>query len=766
MIANPKYLLCIVSLFLANAASAVTLTVTPPSIDRLSAKEIVLHVAGITAGQAVTIDRFADSNGNGIVDRQDLFLQRMAVTDNAPFTIGGVVVSSVPGDSDVASGSMDIKLVFAAGSEAERASGHFIFRATAGTQTADAAFTIVEPVLTQTVKGVLTAGGNPVGGAVVALLKQEGDNQRFVAGAFSDGSGNFSINADPGNYALIALKPGFYGSFNQAPPVALAQNQTVTQNLAINQGTGPTIAVSYFDAENPTLPLPGLQTFLTSDVGIYAVAVSGTDGKFTVSLPAGNWRVQPNNVDIIAQGYLSPQDDLQTSTANGSNATLNAGFHKATAVIYGSIKNAQNNNPLAGPFRLSVHDNNGAGEYELHPFTDPAGHYAVGVLAGTWEVSSSDNENPAAAGYVITSSHDISMAAGQAVKANLFAQTANRLITGTVKDKSNNPVAGLGVYANAFLGNEDYNANVNTDSNGAFSIGVTDGTWNVGLDSQGLADMGFASVQNQTVTVSGGNATVNFVVGAPSAHIRGRVLQNGVGQGGFQVVAFQNGPSVQANTDSNGNFDLGVNGGVWIVQLSDNSAQSHGVIGPSVQVSVPDGGSATQDLVVQAANRNITGSLKTSKGDPIGSVIIHASVIKSGITYGNNTRTDANGNFQIHVFSGIWQVGPDSVDLNSQGYPNIDWQNVDVTNGDASVVFVAVVSIAEPPSLSAPQRLADGHFQFTISDTTSSTLKIQRSSDLKSWGEVGSMSSPGAPFVFTDNSPEPSDNSFYRVVRQ
>ena len=84
------------------AALAAGLTVSPTTITNNSVGKITLTITGITTGQAVMVERFADLNGNAAIDPGEPLLQAGRVTDGAVSTIGGVRNLNVPGDEDSA----------------------------------------------------------------------------------------------------------------------------------------------------------------------------------------------------------------------------------------------------------------------------------------------------------------------------------------------------------------------------------------------------------------------------------------------------------------------------------------------------------------------------------------------------------------------------------------------------------------------------------------------------------------------------------------
>jgi hypothetical protein len=98
----------------------------------------------------------------------------------------------------------------------------------------------------------------------------------------------------------------------------------------------------------------------------------------------------------------------------------------------------------------------------------------------------------------------------------LAARSMHR-ITGWVKDNHNIPIAGVGLIATATINGTNQIATVDTDTNGSYSLIVSNGNWNVavncssGSDSLGyLGDYSCPNSQNVSLTTS--DVTNNFTV--------------------------------------------------------------------------------------------------------------------------------------------------------------------------------------------------------------------------------------------------------------
>jgi plastocyanin len=82
--------------------------------------------------------------------------------------------------------------------------------------------------------------------------------------------------------------------------------------------------------------------------------------------------------------------------------------------------------------------------------------------------------------------------------------------------------------------------------------------------------------------------------------------------------------------------------------------------------------------------------------------------------------------------------------------------------GPAGMTGTITVNNVTPPTLSAPMRLNNGQFQFTISGTTGKTYIIEISSDLTSWTAIDTNVAPSNVFNYTNTSAT-NLTQFYRL---
>ena len=81
---------------------AAGLVVSPAAISNSYTGLITLQVTGLTNGEPVTLEKYHDVNGNGVLNPGETLLQSFRVTDGLVSSIGGVRNPNVPGDEDSA----------------------------------------------------------------------------------------------------------------------------------------------------------------------------------------------------------------------------------------------------------------------------------------------------------------------------------------------------------------------------------------------------------------------------------------------------------------------------------------------------------------------------------------------------------------------------------------------------------------------------------------------------------------------------------------
>jgi Putative Ig domain len=565
--------------------AAVTFTITPAVVSNTYPGAITLQVAGLTNGETVVVQKFLDLNTNGAVDASDWLVQQFKLTEGrAGMVIGGVTNLNVPGDTDTLGGQITAKLNFRNGDFIQNLAGQYLFRLTSPSGN----FAPLTSVLSvanfpygQNLTGSVVSNGTSatLPNAIVMLFPParadgKGPGGPPLAGAVTDNAGNYTIPAPAGNYAPIAFKANYVSDFSRPPLVTLSSAQTVTTNLTVTSATS-SIAGQVVDANNSSLGLPGILLSVQATNGLMGVGCTDTNGNFTVGVQSNpsQWWLRADDTSLIVHGYLGLQD---RTNANAGQTGVMLAMPKATALFYGTVKDILGN-PMPG---IDVYvDDNYNYVYQSDGYTDTAGKYFAAALGGLsndpWQIQISSDTSPT--NYLFSqadlgSNGGTNLSSGTAVQINFTGLLATNHITGSLKDDTGNPISGVQIYANATLSGISFNAWVNTDANGNYSLSAANGTWTVGVNcccGDNVLPSAYRCPGSQTVNVFNNNGVANFAVQTGAYQISGTLTDNGYNPiAGVHLYA-SNGSTnyLTAVTGTNGFYSFVVNSGNWDISV-------------------------------------------------------------------------------------------------------------------------------------------------------------------------------------------------------
>lgn len=368
----------------------------------------------------------------------------------------------------------------------------------------------------------LTAGNFKVSGSVtdadspatplpgLFVMCQSGSG--FAAG-FTNTAGQYDVRLSPGSWAIspdpeTAAAMGYVGTRDQNPTTVAGD---LTRNFQFPKANALVYGLVQTSTSQPVL---GLSMRAEDQANQEADGRSfPPDGRYAIGVLAGTWRVQPDEKDLKAMGYMGPQANLslQPDQALQQNFTLQE-LH-ITAHVSGRLVQGTSGGPGIPNINASACPQTPGSC--LSATTDPDGNFDIGVFAGAWTIGFSNE--PLAQQHLIGPMFNVNVTDGVNQSGMLaVALPANSHITGTVQNSTSAPLAGLNVYASAHIGDSDYSANAQTDVNGGYSLLVADGTWSVGLDCGDLNGRGYECAQNQQTQINQADQVVNFVVHTPA----------------------------------------------------------------------------------------------------------------------------------------------------------------------------------------------------------------------------------------------------------
>jgi len=582
------------SLTITAENPSVNFTITPSAISNTYDGPITFQITGLTNGATVVVQKYIDINSNGVVDAADWLFQQFQLTDGqGPPVIAGVTNCNVPGDLNPTNGVITATINSLAGGAEQLISAQYLYVISSPTgafSPVTNAFLVTNTPYAQSFSGTVTCNSTNVPYAIVWLAAPSPSGKDFnpLYGTVADSGGNYSIQAASGTYDLLPFASNFVANIGTSPVLTLS-NANISTNLILSNATA-TISGSLVDATNAGLGLPGILLAANIKNGTLGFGVTSTNGNFILpALLSGLYKVGPEQEALGVHGYVGLNSNTMVSTTNGSATGVTIAFPQATALIYGSVTDI-NNNSLPGIGIEGDNGNNDSGTYQGESVTDQNGNYVIGVVVGNWSASI-DNKNPFYADYVFSdgpswtynnNGDGTNISAGVAVQANFTGIVGTNTISGYVTDNNSNPLANVQMFANVTVGSTNYQAqNAYTDTNGYYSLSVFPATnWNVGVncDCSGgnCLGSGYICPSVQTLTISNNNGAADFVAYVASYLISGYVTDansNPIVNVGVYASATlgTNYYYEYADTDSNGYYGFGVANGSWSVGVNCNN---------------------------------------------------------------------------------------------------------------------------------------------------------------------------------------------------
>ena len=462
-------------------------------------------------------------------------------------------------------------------------------------------------------------------------------------------------------------------------------------------------------------------------------------GNYTVNAPPGFYTVMP-----IANGYVTDFSSLPSVILDSgvSQTDVNLSLTAVTNAISGQLIDSVT---LVGVPGVQVAMENVTRDKFALTFTKADGTFVRGVTADNWSVDASELSLPPLGYLRMNNSVPAVTTGGDVSGLNISLTKSTALVYGTVTNASLTPIAGLRMYASDPT--HTYDQNALTDSNGYYVIGVTAGTWDVGVNSmENPALTGYLPPSSVTVMPSAGqSAQANFTLSAVSAHLQGAVLKDGSGfnwgPSGLTVTAFNNsGQMVQTTSDPMGNFDLGVYAGTWTISLESSSAAASNVVSPVVSQTIADGQTITGvNLPALSATAQINGTV-TANSTAVAGAFPYARATINELIYNASGQTDGGGSYSLPVANGTWLVG-----VTNSGFVNPLEQEVTVSGSNQTANFIlgnAPIITAHP----ADQNVSDGVSAFfTVYTTGGVTLTYQWEYSTNSGGTWSNVPM-GAPY--------------------
>ncbi len=463
-------------------------------------------------------------------------------------------------------------------------------------------------------------------GAPVKQVLVKAVNGPVTQQASTNVNGNYSFQITSGNWTISAAKNGFISPAPDEYTLNAGdnlQNQNIILVPRANQVTG---FVERITSVGGTTPFSGVTVTATPSSGTPVTAVTTSSGEFQLSLRAGTYILT-----AAKTGYSNTQQINLTLTVAQTISGINFTMVPNPSSISGLVTTPDGNG-LGG---VTVASSSGATATTL-----PNGTYTLSVNNGTHILSVTKS------GYVPPNSKTVTVTPGQNLTGVNFSMTPNAgSITGTVSGLQQS-LANATVKA---TGTETYQ--VQTAANGAYSLSLKPGTYNVVASKNG-----FETSTAKQITIGPGQISPNnnFNLVEKIATIQGIVKNsNGTPLSNAQIAISDNATeTITTVTNINGNYAMSVEAGAsYTITVNKTGYGEY-----SMQTSELASGSTVNINATLTANpSSITGYVKDNNQAALASIEIKVYNATSG-AYIKTLVTQANGKYSSGFTAGSYKL--------------------------------------------------------------------------------------------------------------
>jgi hypothetical protein len=279
------------------------------------------------------------------------------------------------------------------------------------------------------------------------------------------------------------------------------------------------------------------------------------------------WSVQLGGGVGTILGYCRGPVTKISTNATGAVSNVNFQLIKGNALVYGTATTPQSN--AVPSLEMQAEDTNNS-VFDGRGLTDANGNYSVAVVAGGDQVAP---DNSDLTGFVSAMTSFFTVNDGQAVRENFILTPITATLSGVAQDNFGNPLGNLELIADP---TNDPTGALNESflsaSDGAFTVGVDGGTWNLFVECNTANSSNLIS-ETLTINVTNGANISNLVLLAQhaTATISGRVTDSSgnplpyVSMFANATVGTNNYVSGCVSTDTNGNYSILAFPAYWTV---------------------------------------------------------------------------------------------------------------------------------------------------------------------------------------------------------
>jgi hypothetical protein len=382
---------------------------------------------------------------------------------------------------------------------------------------------------TRSISGRLVDAGNTNSG-IPGLQMFVSSNPYFTL-AFSDTNGNFSVPVQPGIWRVepeerVLAVRGYLGLDDE--PIADTSTSSVSNMvIALDKAT----ALIYGTLKSPSnAPIAGIEVFAYAGGNMFDTrGVTDAGGEFFLGVTANNWSVNARSEELSALGYLSGSS-VGTNLLAGQAARIDLTSVPVAAFLQGRVIDESG----AAVTNADLRASNYSGSYS-YAVTGPDGSFSVGVGEGTWYLQLDSNEDEPAmfaspeTSFVVTSGSNV-------VNITYRVLRTTNTVNGFVTDNAQMPIGDMRLYAWADIDGVRYQTSgANSQPDGSYSLQVSAGTWQVGVECFRAEGRGYNCPREKSVAIPAtgnvdftllpwaGTTTIDSLVLLQSGRIRFRV---------------------------------------------------------------------------------------------------------------------------------------------------------------------------------------------------------------------------------------------------
>lgn len=514
------------------------------------------------------------------------------------------------------------------------------------------------------------------------------DYQNYFYGS-TDKNGLYGFGDVPaGTYTMYVYAPSSWNTGSTAtivrspaPSTVTVGSSNVTQNASF---TSPTKTLTVTVKRSNGTAVSGANLYAssyTNGSSGYGNAKTGSDGTATFTMPGGDWSIgvySDYGADWVTCGSnsyhtINFKDDATTESKSDSFSVTSQ-----SATLKGKVTKPDGTG--VGQYQASLSFSNSDG-CSAWASSDSSGNFSTKAVPGTYSVSGYSSDNS----YSFPKVNNVTVGDNESLDLGtikLIEKTDT--ITGTIKDNLGNTVSGASVNAWRNDGTYDW-ANTTTATDGAFTLKVTPGKWQVSAWpswSYSGSQEYLSDGEPQTVEVKSGVAsTINFTFQKATNTITGTVTDEdgnvltSLTSGGVGASDGSKTWSQVWGTLTNGTYTLKVPDGTWNISLYLWGGEYSS--GDPVSVKVSDNASKTVTLKALKNDVTIQGTVYDEDNNKVTGKWMSIYATKNQNSSWRNATLDTSaGTYTMKVSAGKWRLGW-WVDYNS-GYASGNGEDVEI----------------------------------------------------------------------------------------